>query len=413
MKKLAFLSVVCFTLAAFSARASEARSGALLYNLAFEDQTDIFIFPNLLPAYQGLYFYLPSTNNNMYGGMIYNLGPDSALGVFVHRPLNNAFDQYRMSPTDVPQEMGFFFDTANPLQQHLPGQIVDLMYGTGKWGAALRFHLWSEVSEQEPPLADPAESNTAISTELDVGFNLFDGLNLLGSVGFRNLTDNSTNLLFKAGGRYISPDKKRLRPVVATELQFGLSIPENGDSSFAFMLPLLAGGRLAAIEEVMYIGMLGGLEIQMYVPGGGDTQFALVAPTLQASVEWQALKWLLVRAGLKGAYGVLFAGDTNDNMPKHEQMSFSSGVGIPLGPFTIDGIISYSLWNNGPYLIGGLPGLFAGVSLSYNWGGDSGVSTPAPSHPKTAPAVVPESKPAEEKAPATSTEEKKPEFEGW
>jgi len=423
-------ATLCILLAGSSPRAgaSEARSQALLYNLTFEDQTDIFMFPQLLPRYQGLYLHLPPAVANVYGGIVYNFADDSSLGLFVHRTMANALDQYRLSSTGDANFIGFTnFSGGTAQQPHLAGQLFDLMYGTGKWGAGVRLHLWSETSVQDPPLADPAETSTAITAELYGGFQVLDGMDMRAAVGIRSLADNYFNLMFRAGARYLSPDNKRVRPAFAAQLEFGLNIPDNGDSSFAFCLPVKGGFRLTAIEDVLYIGLLGGLELQMYKPGGGDMRFGLVAPVVELAAEWYALSWLQLRTGIKGGWGVQFSGDPNDNNPKHEQLAFSSGVGIPLGPFTIDAVIQYSLWTSGPYFLGGAPGLFAGVSLSFNWGqGLEQRPAPAPAPapvaaPRPAPAPQPAAKPAPapqpaEKKPASAsegTDEKKTDFEGW
>ncbi len=100
-RKAMCLAVVLALCAAFSANASESRSQALLYNLAFEDMTDIFIFPNLLPQYEGLYFHLPPGLGDAYGGLVYNLDANSAVGVFIHRPLVGAFDPAWLALTDA------------------------------------------------------------------------------------------------------------------------------------------------------------------------------------------------------------------------------------------------------------------------------------------------------------------------
>jgi hypothetical protein len=217
------------------------------------------------------------------------------------------------------------------------------------------------------------------------------------------------------GGRYLSPTPKRVRPVLASEIQVGVVIPDSGDTSFAFMLPFKAGFRFEAIPDMLYLGLLAGLDLQMVKPGGGDTCFGLAVPILEAASEWYALSWLTVRASIKGGYAIQFSGDPGDNMPKSEQMVFSSGLGIPLGPFSIDATIQYSMWQNGPWFIGGTPGLFAGVSLSYNWGEGAVASAPAPA-PVEKPAAKPVEKvekPAAAEEKPAATEEKKPEFENW
>lgn len=202
----AILSLLLVVGLAGGARATEARSQSLLYNLAFEDQTDIFTFPNLLPQYQGLYFYLPRAVQNVYGGVIFNFSDNSAIGAFVHRPMLGAFDQYRMPATDQTYYLGYSpFDSANALQPHLSGQVFDLMYGAKTWGLGLRVHGWSNASVQDPPLADPAEAAAALSIEVNAGFRLMSGFNMHVGLGVRNVWDNYLLLLGKVGLRYLNP----------------------------------------------------------------------------------------------------------------------------------------------------------------------------------------------------------------
>ncbi|RME25765.1 MAG: hypothetical protein D6806_07345 [Deltaproteobacteria bacterium] len=433
------LAAVLTLAAAIPAGATESRANSLVYNLAFEDDTDIFMFPQLLPRYQGLYLQLPQAISNVYGGLVYNFSNQSSLAVFVHRAFTTSFDQYRLSSLDVSQALDMVrlapMTGGAAQQQHLAGQLFDIMYGTGTWGVGLRMHLWSETSQQDAPLADPAEAQTAITAELNGGFRLMDSLDLGMAFAFRNVKDNYFMMSFRLGGRYLEASKAKVRPVFAGQLEFGLAVPDQGDSSFSFLLPLKGGVRLAVIPGLLDIGLLGGLEIQMVKQGGQDTRFGLVAPVVEIASELKALEWLYLRTGIKGGYGVQFAGDPGDNNPKHEQLGFSSGLGFVLGPFNVDAVIQYSLWQNGPWIIGGTAGLFAGVTLSYLWGRPELAERAAKAvvrevmkpRPKPRPvenkqAVKTESseaKPVQEAKP----EEKKPasdtgstdssEFEGW
>lgn len=185
---------------------------------------------------------------------------------------------------------------------------------------------------------------------------------------------------------------------------------------------------LTAVEDVLFIGLMAGLDVQMLALDGDSTRFGLAVPILELAAEWRALSWLHVRSAIKGGYGFQLAGP-GDNMPKHEQMTFSSGLGFPLGPVAIDAVIQYSLWQDGPYFMGGNPGFFAGVSLAYQWGrGDEASAAERPEPAAAAPAAEkkPAAKPAAEKnaaakpapakkEPAAGEPEKKPEpeFEGW
>jgi hypothetical protein len=408
------------------ARAQDSRAQSLLYNLTFEDQTDVFLFPHLLNRYEGLYFHLPANINNVFGGLIYDLG-GSALGIFVHRPVPSAFDQYRIMVTDAGLApaanvlAGLF--PGNPgaaSEAHVAGQIFDLMYGQDKWGISLRLWLFSEISQQEGMLADPAENTGAFTADLNAGFNLSPGFDMRGGLAFRHEDDIANMFMIKAGMRYMEPGDAKARLVVAGELQIGAHMPEDGDTSFALGLPFKAGFRLCVVPERVYVGVLGGVDVQVLKLGDQDMRLGLAIPVVELASEWYALSWLHVRTAVKAGYGIQFAGDPNDNTPKYEQLAFSSGVGIPLGPFEVDGVVQYQMWQNGPWAIGGVPGLFAGVTVSYAWGDhldrrkaladvfSAPVPEPAPA-PTPQAAPPPPAPPPAPPPPAPTVEEDSPE----
>ncbi|MEZ4273382.1 MAG: hypothetical protein R3C68_18690 [Myxococcota bacterium] len=53
-----------------SALATQSRSESLLFNMAIEDQTDVFMFPHQLNRYQGAYFHAPENAANIFGGIM-------------------------------------------------------------------------------------------------------------------------------------------------------------------------------------------------------------------------------------------------------------------------------------------------------------------------------------------------------
>ncbi len=450
MKRIVSLLAVVLLLVALApaASATDSRSQSLLYNLAFEDQTDVFLFPQLLPVYEGAYFHLPSTPTDAFGGII--LGLDgSAIGIFVRRPLGSPFDQYRLPATvlgSAPSMGVIDGDPVDPVEPQVAGQIFDLMYGARTWGVGLRLFLFSDISLQYPVM-NPPVATANFTTELNAGFQLSPGFDMRGNFALSHDEDTSDLILFRVGMRYLEPGEKRMRLVVAGELQAGFYLPDADDVSpdIGFAIPFKAGVLFTAIPGKLQIGLLAGLDIQiisLYDAAAeeyGDVQFGVAVPNLELAAEWTALDWLQVRMGIKGGWGIQFAGvkDADDEtvMPKFEQMTFSSGLGFPLGPFCLDAVIQYSLWQNGPWFMSGSGGLFAGVSVSYRWGqgaraasvaaeGDDSWGTPrgakkpvikpkpkpAPPPPETKPA------PAEEKPEeAAPKEEKKKDssFEGW
>ena len=449
MKRIVSAVAVVMLVVAFApaASATDSRSQSLLYNLAFEDQTDVFLFPQLLPDYEGLYFHLPAVSTDAFGGVI--LGLDgSAIGVFIRRPLSSPFDQYRLPATvlgSVPN-MGVIGGSATaPVENQVAGQIFDLMYGARTWGVGLRMFLFSDISLQYPVM-DPPVGTANFTTELNAGFQLSPGFDMRANFALSHDEDTGDLVVFRVGMRYLEPGEKRMRLVVAGELQAGFYMPDvdDVDSDIGFTIPFKAGVRFTAIPGKLYIGLLAGLDIQiisLFDAAAGeraDVQFGVAMPNLELAAEWIALDWLQVRMGIKGGWGVQLAGvkDADDEtvMPKFEQMTFSSGVGFPLGPFCLDAVIQYSLWQNGPWFISGNNGLFVGVGVSYQWGQGARVAgtaagsedgwgtprgsskpvikpkpKPKPAPPETKPAPV-EKKPEEEKP---AEEKKGSSFEGW
>jgi len=415
-------------------QANESRSQSLLYNLSFEDQTDVFLFPNLLINYPGIYFHMPANIANVYGGLILDMD-DAALGVFIRRPMAQAFDQFRMGVLDIPLQLPgmITLNAGAAIEPHVPGQIFDLMYGTKSWGFGLRLHMFSEISTQNGLIAgaDTLPANGSFNADVNGGFAISKGMNLRTNLSFTTVKDNYILIVGRVGMRYMDPRIKRTRLVVAGELEFGFLSPDADgvDASFGLAIPFKGGVRMALVPDSMYLGLLGGIDLQVLQIQDDDMRLGIALPTLEMGFEWYALSWLHLRTAIKGAFGILLA-HPGDNNPQSEQMVFSSGAGILLGPITIDGVIQYRLWQNGPYLISGVPGIFTGVTVSFHWGeggqaaasessGSWGAeeSKPAPAPaPKAKPAPAPQPPPPEKKPAETkpAEEEKKDSgFEGW
>jgi hypothetical protein len=422
---VAVLALV-FTMAP-AVQATESRAQSLLYNLAFEDQVDVFLFPQLLPKYPGVYFHLPNSTTNIHGGLILDLD-DAALGVFVRRPTAPAFDQFRMLALDATLPGTLAFNPGLAIEPHYPGQIFDIMYGKRSWGVAVRMHMFSDISQQTGLIAgaDALPANGSFTADLNIGFNVSKGFDLRTNLSFNTVKDTWVLVIGRVGMRYLDPRIKRTRLIVAGELEFGLLAPEGGDSAFGLGIPFRGGVKMALIPDTMFLGLLGGIDIQVFKEPDVDMRLGLVLPTLEMGLEWHALSWLHLRAAIKGAFGVLLA-HPGDNNPQYEQMAFSSGLGIFLGPFTIDGVIRYTLWQNGPDLSSGIPGIFSGVTVSFNWGGAKQAPVATDSDWDQAEETKPEApakveKPAEVKPPPAeekpaetkpAAEKKEGGFEGW
>jgi hypothetical protein len=271
------------------------------------------------------------------------------------------------------------------------------------------------VSTQEGLLNDAAENESAFTTEVNAGFRVLEGLDMRAAMLFRHLQDLSNLVHIKVGARYLSPGDAKVRFVAAAQLELGFNLydDDNLDTAIGLAVPLKAGVHYEVIPETLFLGLLAGLDIQMVQlgdPPDQDMRFGLAVPTLELAAEWRALRWLEVRTAIKGGYGIQFAGypdpagGDETYTPKYEQLAFSSGIGFVLGPFRVDGVIQYQLWQHGPWIIGGYQGIFAGVTAAFQWGGQGAAPDIAP-----APSAAPEE--ASERTPESVTPpepEKKP-----
>ena len=398
---------LCLSLASSVAHGAESRSQSLLYNLAFEDQTDVFYFPHLMSQYHGAYFYLPAAARDAYGGIILG-NADHTLGVFVHRPFISPFDQYRINTLDVaavalPLVSVLGGNPGAAAMPHIAGHIIDLMYSAGgKWGVGARLHVWSDISTQQGLLADPAEANTAVTVQLNGSYQFSPGNDLSGNFGLRSLADLGTLIHFGAGFRSIAAPGPTWRPVYAAELAVGIFAPENGDASFGLSLPLKGGVRYQVLPN-LHFALLGGIDLQLVKVGGGDTKFGLAIPTVELAAEWLAHRYLELRSAVRSGYGFQLAGEDNNQTPKREQLVFSSGVGTGYGPFRVEAVLEYALWQSGPnFISGATPGLFTGVTLSFAWDRQPSIDGAQP--PVAAPAapVKPVHEPAPRAAPVSA-----------
>ena len=354
-----------------TARASETRADSLLYNMAFEDMIDVFLYPQLAVNYRSVSFYLPTAVANAYGGIIY--GSDhNAFGLFIHRPMANAFNQYRLWGLNT-AAYNTLIPGANALTGNLQnllypsGQVFDLFWGNGKVGVGLRLYGQAKTHTNVGNVADNTAKDTTFGADLNVGWSIGNATAMHTDLTVGHTSNLGTLFGANIGFRYLSKADKVAKPVFAGELQFGLYSPKKGKSNIYFGLPIKGGAHLDIIKNKLIAGLLVGLDLQMGKQGGGDMAFGMVVPTAEIATEYYALKWLSVRAAIKGGWGIQFSG-SKSNHPTTNQLAFNTGLGFNIDSFIIDAAISYNLWTSGPDFIGGkAPGLFGSVSLTYNF----------------------------------------------
>jgi hypothetical protein len=367
-----FLATAAFLLVSGNARASETRADSLLYNMAFEDMVDVFLYPQFAVNYPSATFYIPTAVTNAYGGIIYGF-KHFAFGLFVHRPLANAFNQYRLGGNNSTPLSGLLPPSNNTVgnSQNMlfpSGQVLDLIWGNGRVGGGLRFYAQTQNHNNPGAAGDTVAPNTALAAEVNVGFSINKSLAMHTNAGFGYLKNKGKTASVNIGMRYLSKSTRKVRPVIATEIQFRAYIPKKGKSSFYFGLPLKGGVHLDIIKDTMTAGLLMGLDMQMIKPGGTDVTIAMMVPTTEIAVEYYAAKWVALRAAIKGGWGIRLTTAGSTYHPTTNQLAFNTGVGFNIGSFVIDAAISYNLWTSGPDFIGGkAPGLFGNLSLTYNF----------------------------------------------
>jgi hypothetical protein len=154
--------VACFTFVSLTdASASEGRITALASSFAFEDISDIFIFPQLLPLYgNGLYLNFANFNKtadtsmdaaeavqqNISGGLI--VGRTQSFGIFLNRPACNRVLRYSLLKEFAKQLIGPWED------ESIQGTIVDAIYGSS---SEEEFQKQSEIT---PELLETLQKQT-------------------------------------------------------------------------------------------------------------------------------------------------------------------------------------------------------------------------------------------------------------
>jgi hypothetical protein len=341
----------------------------------------------------------------VYGGAIVG-SSDQAVAVFVHRPIINPFDQVRIPLTDANPvaAAGLGVLNGSPTGAAIAqeaGQVADVLYGNKTWGAAFALHAWTDTSTQFGA-GDPAVPNTTIDALANFGYHVTDGTDAHVGADVLSINQIGTGFGLNAGFRRIAaPANARL--VLGGEAEFRIFSPKGtgAKSVFALAVPFKAGALIDAGHDIQ-LSVLGGVDAQIIDEGmpATDTFIGLGAPILEMGAEWSAASWLQIRTGLKGGFGFQVAGGPTGNpKPMREQLAFATGVGIHGGPFHLDATLAYSFWQNGPFILGGVPGLFSGVSLGYDWEGsptappsttpENNASSAAPPAPPPPPPPAP------------------------
>ena len=131
-------------------------------------------------------------------------------------------------------------------------------------------------------------------------------------------------------------------------------------------------------EEIFFLLKLSrSLKAAKYGGYEQPTLTGIGAPGLVLSGELILWELLAIRAGVD--YDIYWAIDTQPDPTDDEELSlknrtmgqrfgWSSGVGVALGAFQLDGTVSRQLYFNGPEILGGNdPGFLGMISATYMW----------------------------------------------
>ncbi len=344
------------------------------------DETDVFRFPGVLPAYSdSLWFeFSPSPLDGWAGGAF---GRPWSFGVAGHRPIE----------WDDVAEMIDLFDWSAQVPVAEP--ILDLLvgYGTGGHGFGLRFGVAAGFASSENAAAATGEdASTALGFDLTLGYSTDipgyrgdsglslafkqievkeDGLTAAKSIPVPSFLLEHRSLVGPESGVRFGFD------ILFTRREYGATDAAGADTNMARWLVRVTVGPHAGLGANVVLS--GGIAFGYEWEGGsvaGVEQGSLAGvmlPGLVLSLEAEVVSWLVVRAG--GAYDLVLehrtarAGGltTLETQSLRHGFSWSVGVGFRWDRVRLDAMVAPDLFFQGPALVGGgTPGLFAQVSAA-------------------------------------------------
>ena len=366
-----------------AATATEARRGALASSPLFADDTDVFSFPSMAPLWAGLLVASQAGpgRTSLGGGVL--IGDRVAGGVFVGR--GGGAD-------DLARRARVYPDADIVVPDRLLDALLAVQIGLGHTaglGVGIA-HTFDRTTNAD------AGDNGVVAGGVDVtlshSFEALDG----------GRADSSFSLglsYFRRTERFevvqqvpVSPTltvRHRSLWAVAGQWSVGvaaglrredlsLSMPAAHRSAegAAWDLDLEVGPRYQPSEHVALGLSLWLARSSWSVPGldspprrpdqGGETRWTL--PGVRAAVEARPLPWLELRLGLAGGRWSVEASDGAGNTADlmGSEVSWTSGIGLLLSDFRLDGVLTQGILQDGPDLVGGTaPGLFSTVSVSY------------------------------------------------
>jgi len=387
---LAALAAAALILSLGEAMANEARVQGMSANPMVEDDVDIVDFPGMTEAYSNSVF-LNALPSDPYGNFGFLVGDVVAFGAWIHRSW----------------EWMDLETTSDLLGLDLPRthEIADIFFGI-EHGFGIRLSLAAGLASTDEVDPDDETDDTLYSTgestfaiDVQPGFS-FDSGPYHGDFGV-GLTFSSFNVAIAGRQAYTSTGTPsfvfRHRSIIGERADLASWIIDLDLSRRAYTAQslgnyedeakfsrwnasLVVGPKLSLPGDfTLWLGgrfpieqMSGEMESQLQ-----PSLLGIGAPGLIASGELRLFDVFLVRAGVDyDVYWTISDTPREDDDSKvglrerdmGQRFGWSTGLGLALGDFVVDGTVSQQLYFNGPQIIGGgNPGFLGRLSVAYLW----------------------------------------------
>lgn len=385
--------VLAAALISGTAEATTARKAAVLGNFLVDDDTDVFLWPGVLPLYaNGIFLDIETTGLDGNGGFIAEKG--IVFGAFFHRP------EPFLSGAGIPSDFQEIDALYTGIDLDEPFDLFHILLGfpIGDWHAfGLGISFAHSLNMDDVDGVDTGERE--LSTGIVLGFT--SGLNgrIQNDLGlemrfnyFEEIDADSQLYKSKPIPSFTLVDRLLIRKpgffswgfdFMFSRRDYSVDVGTYEGQASRYILGLMMGPRLSFADRIL---VAASLEI-LYDAYGGDMvpavgldepmgwQHNFVTPGFNLATEITVLKWLFVRAAFDYTYliGLYDITDHPDpmvpdttSMTDNHRFLWSVGLGLRFKGIGVDAVISAPLFTDGPEFIGGRsPGLFSMVSFSY------------------------------------------------
>jgi len=390
--------VVSAVLAASPAWATSARKTAVLNNFMVEDDTDIFLWPGVMPLYaNGIFLDVETTALDGNGGFLARKGV--VFGAFFHRP------EPFLSGAGIPSDFQEIDTLYAGIDLDDPFKLFDILLAIpiNEWhaiGFGVSFAHSLDINEED---GDVQFGERELATALTVGY----------TSGLKGRVQNDLGLELRFNYfKQIDIDPVSGNPeqiyeariIPSLSLVDRLTIRKEGffawgiDFMFSrrdysaevgtadgaasrYIVGLQTGPRLTFIDRILVAASLR----FMYDTYGGEMdllgapsepmgwQHNFTVPGFNLATELTIFKWLFFRAAFDYRYVLGLYNLENHpvdpdekNTTASQRFLWSVGMGIRVKGLGIDAVFSAPLFTDGPDFVGGRsPGMFSMLTLSY------------------------------------------------